>query len=106
MLDKLECSKNVDEQDTPSLSSDDSAESEEHRLSSLRMAELRKRRPCNPALLCCDYSLAEQANALGIPGRSEFRGGHLCGECLGLESEVHWDERDGVEDIREKRVMA
>ena len=107
MLDESDCSKNEDEQKTPSLSSDDIApvqpqrcESEEDRLCSLRMAELRKRRPCNPALLCCDYSLAEQANALGIPGRPEFGGGHLCGECLGLESEAHWDEWDEVEDIR------
>ncbi|KAH0562857.1 hypothetical protein GP486_002530 [Trichoglossum hirsutum] len=60
-------------------------EAEIKRLSNLRMDELRKRRPKDPSLFCCDYSRAERANALGIPGKPEYGGGHLCMECLGLE---------------------
>lgn len=66
--------------------SDTGDEAEFERLSILRMNELRKRRPRNSSLLCCDYSLAERANALGIPGRPEYGGGHLCSKCLGLDS--------------------
>ncbi|KAL9616337.1 MAG: hypothetical protein Q9160_008780 [Pyrenula sp. 1 TL-2023] len=62
------------------------------RLSALRMNELRKRRPRDSTLLCCDYSLAEKANALGIPGRPEYGGGHLCPKCLGFEDAYECDE--------------
>lgn len=55
------------------------------RISALRMNELRKRRPQDSSLICCNYDVAEQANALGIPGRPEYGGGHLCEQCLGLE---------------------
>jgi hypothetical protein len=61
-------------------------DSEFERLSALRRRALRKGRPQDSTLLCCDYSLAEQANALGIPGKPEYGGGHLCSQCLGLES--------------------
>ena len=70
----------------PGKNSDTGDEAEIERLSILRMNELRKRRPRDPPLLCCDYSLAERANALRIPGRPEYGGGHLCGRCLGLDS--------------------
>lgn len=80
----------IDEERTPNLSSDDGSdtgdEAEIERLSVLRMTQLRKHRPRNPAIICCDYSLAERANTLGIPGRPEYGGGHLCSMCLGLES--------------------
>ncbi|MCJ1396625.1 hypothetical protein MMC18_009516 [Xylographa bjoerkii] len=56
---------------------------EAERLSLLCMRELRKRRPSNPALMCCDYNLAERADALGLPGKQEYGGGHLCDRCLG-----------------------
>ncbi|KAJ9652510.1 hypothetical protein H2201_009217, partial [Coniosporium apollinis] len=116
-----EGSKHADDQGTPSLSSDNGtylqphliaapldplpprppsgSDLEANRLSFLRMRELRKRRPRNRALLCCDYSLAERANALGIPGKPEYGGGHLCNECLGLESGPYWDEGDGTEEL-------
>src|SRR2546429_6696765 len=70
----------------PGKDSDTGDEAEIERLSILRMNELRRRRPRNSSLLCCDYSLAERANALGIPGRPEYGGGHLCSKCLGLDS--------------------
>lgn len=63
---------------------DDDTENE--RLCALRINELRKRRPQDSKLICCDYNLAEQANALGIPGKTEYGGGHLCLNCLGLDS--------------------
>ncbi|KAH0537309.1 hypothetical protein FGG08_005899 [Glutinoglossum americanum] len=70
----------------PEKGSNAGNEAEIERLSNLRMNELRKRRPRNPSLFCCDYNLAERSNALGIPGRPEYGGGHLCMECLGLDS--------------------
>ncbi|KAK3062275.1 hypothetical protein LTS18_004455 [Coniosporium uncinatum] len=73
-------------------------ELEADRVSSLRMHELRKRRPLNHALLCCDYSLAERANALGLPGKPEYGGGHLCEECLGLGSFLYTATQEGTEE--------
>jgi hypothetical protein len=70
----------------PGKDSDTGDEAEIERLSILRMNELRKRRPKDSSLLCCDYSLAERANALRIPGRPEYGGGHLCSKCLGLDN--------------------
>lgn len=61
---------------------------EAERLSLLRMREIRKRRPSKPASMCCDYNLAERNNALGVPGKPEYGGGHLCDQCLGWENEL------------------
>jgi hypothetical protein len=109
-----ESSDQADEQRTPSLYSDDGTAVvqnpppteavadytfEAERLSSLRMREIRKRRPDDSTLLCCDYNLAERANALGIAGKPEFGGGHLCNNCLGSESAPDWDELDEPEKL-------
>ncbi|KAK4999507.1 hypothetical protein LTR66_001485 [Elasticomyces elasticus] len=66
---------------------------DEARIAALRIQELRKQRPKDPTLVCCDYTLAENANALGIEGKPEYGGGHLCMECLGLEV-IHDDSLD------------
>lgn len=58
---------------------------EQHRISRLRRSALLQQRPINPSLICCDYSAAERAHAHGEHGKTEFGGGHLCMECLGLE---------------------
>jgi hypothetical protein len=77
----------------------DTEQVEAHRLSTLRMRARKLGRPTGPATLCCDYTLAERANALGLPGRQSFGGGHLCMQCLGYEEldenkqeELHIDE--------------
>lgn len=46
---------------------------------------LRRGRPSNPDLYCCDYRAAGAAAAAGIEGPKEFGGSHLCWECLGVE---------------------
>jgi len=66
---------------------EEKSQAEADRMSTLRMKELRKRRPQDPSLICCDYTKAEQANARGIPGRYEYGGGHLCEQCLGLDKQ-------------------
>lgn len=78
--------------------------SEDARISALRIEALRRGRPDNIRLLCCDYNHAEKANTLGIPGPPEYGGGHLCMECLGLEynaRELEVDEWDAVGDSNE-----
>lgn len=62
-----------------------SVDPEDFRIAALKKKELKKQRPRDPALICCDYRVAENANELGIEGKSEYGGGHLCMECLGLE---------------------
>lgn len=66
------------------LGTEDDAETD--RMTTLRMDGLRKQRPQDRSLICCDYNMAEQANALRVPGRPEYGGGHLCEWCLGLEA--------------------
>ena len=71
------------------LGDDVDERSEESVIETLRMRELRKRRPNhNPTLLCCDYTLAEKKDAAGICGPAEYGGGHLCMECLGGEESL------------------
>ncbi|KAH7119530.1 hypothetical protein B0J11DRAFT_63415 [Dendryphion nanum] len=65
------------------LDTEDNAETD--RMTTLRMDDLRKQRPQDPSLICCDYDMAESANAIGVPGGPEYGEGHLCERCLGLE---------------------
>ncbi|KAH7010748.1 hypothetical protein B0J12DRAFT_59515 [Macrophomina phaseolina] len=63
----------------------------------VRLARLKRlirtaRRPRDAALLCCDYAEAEKLTSLGVPGKAEFGGGHLCWQCLGGEPD---EESDG-----------
>jgi hypothetical protein len=60
-------------------------EDEQQRISVLRATALRKSRPSNPMLICCDYAAAEKARITEEYGREEFGGGHLCMEYLRLE---------------------
>lgn len=46
---------------------------------------IRAQRPEDPRLLCCDYNSAERAEKLGLPGKKENGGAHLCLRCLGTE---------------------
>ena len=64
---------------------------------------VRAQRPQDPKLLCCDYSEAERARRLGLPGKKELGGAYLCFECLGFEYEPElppladgWQDSDGV----------
>lgn len=63
---------------------------------------VRAQRPQDPNLLCCDYSEAERACRLGLPGKKELGGAYLCFECLGYEYEPElppladeWQDSDG-----------
>ena len=64
---------------------------------------LRAQRPQDPKLLCCDYSEAERARRLGLPGKRELGGAYLCLECLGFEYEPElppladgWQDSEGL----------
>jgi hypothetical protein len=48
--------------------------------------ELKKQRPTDPQLLCCDYNAVDLAIASGKPGRQEYDGAYLCPDCLGTET--------------------
>jgi hypothetical protein len=52
------------------------------RIRALVGKELRKQRPTDPQLLCCDYNAADAAVASGNRGRREY---DLCRQCLGAE---------------------
>lgn len=52
---------------------------------SMREEHLRRGRPSNPDLYCCDYRAAEAAAAAGLEGPKKFGGAHLCLKCLGVE---------------------
>ena len=54
---------------------------------------VRRRRPSNLDLYCCDYNAAEAAVKAGIPGKREHGGSHLCLECLGVE---YRDDEEGA----------
>ena len=60
--------------------------SDDERLKMMKKSVLRHQRPTDLSLICCDYSKAEFANALGIEGIPEYGGGHLCERCLGMET--------------------
>ncbi|KAI9824709.1 MAG: hypothetical protein M1819_000804 [Sarea resinae] len=64
-------------------------------LSELKSDWVRKRRPSDPSLYCCDYNHAEAAIRAGLPGKRKHGGGHLCLECLGFEY------RDDIDDVVE-----
>jgi hypothetical protein len=66
---------------------DGANDNDEGRLRMLKASARRERRPTKASLMCCDYSAAEDANARGIPGPSEYGGGHLCQQCLGADTE-------------------
>ena len=49
----------------------------------LKRRWLKAQRPSDPHIICCDYDAAEQAGRLGLEGKYENGGAHLCLECLG-----------------------
>lgn len=54
-------------------------------LEKLQRDWIRAQRPEDPRLICCDYDSAERAERLGLPGKKENGGAHLCLRCLGVE---------------------
>lgn len=58
---------------------------ERRRVAALRQRFSKAQRPSDPALYCCDYNAAEQANAAGHEGPRKYGGAQLCMECLGAE---------------------
>jgi hypothetical protein len=62
------------------------------RIAKLRRHALLQQRPTNPEIMCCDYTAAEKAAALGIEGKRAFGGAHLCLQCLGEEVRDEFDD--------------
>lgn len=72
---------------TTSLSEQSQIEYDEglNYLKKLQREWIRAQRPEDPRLICCDYDSAERAERLGLPGKKENGGAHLCLRCLGVE---------------------
>ena len=70
-----------------------------------RLDYMRAQRPQDPRIICCDYNEAERASSLGLPGKEEYGGGHLCLRCRGAESLEEMPESpDGWQNEGEREV--
>lgn len=61
-------------------------------LESLRQEWVRKQRPLDPKLYCCNYNDIESAMVAESGGNKELRSGRLCPLCLGWELRDDFDE--------------
>lgn len=69
---------------------------EVQRFAILRASEIKKGRPTDSRLLCCDYNAADSAMARGEIGPPELGGWHLCRVCEGIyEGHEYQDDAFG-----------
>jgi hypothetical protein len=59
---------------------------EKCRVAALVAKELKKQRPTEPQLICCNYNTVDRDIASGKPGRQKYDGAYLCPDCLGTET--------------------
>lgn len=67
----------------PQLSSSTLSDGSPTDLGTLKRRWLKAQRPSDPYIICCDYNVADQPSRLGLEGKRENGGAHLCLECLG-----------------------